>query len=173
MRHTHRRRFTPAVGILAFALAVLIGLLGAAFIPVSHTDNGRRIFMFGTTLGGRVVENSHGMEGVGCAMCHGAAGRGGTMHGIAAPDITFSQLIDPQGHDHEETGRRHPAFNRETIKAAIVAGIDPAGNTLDEEMPRWTGLSGKDLDDLIGYLMVLSQGHRPRRPAPQPMSSPH
>jgi mono/diheme cytochrome c family protein len=95
------------------------------------------------------------------------------MHGIAAPDITFSRLIDPQGHDHEETGRRHPAFNRETIKAAIVAGIDPAGNTLDEEMPRWTGLSGKDLDDLIGYLMALSQGHRPQRPAPQPMSSPH
>jgi mono/diheme cytochrome c family protein len=173
MRRINVRRFTPAVGTLAFALAVLIGVLGADFIPVSHTDNGRRIFMFGTTLGGRVVENSHGMEGVGCAMCHGAAGRGGTMHGIAAPDITFSRLIDPQGHDHEETGRRHPAFNRETIKAAIVAGIDPAGNTLDEEMPRWTGLSGKDLDDLIGYLMALSQGHRPQRPAPQPMSSPH
>jgi mono/diheme cytochrome c family protein len=172
MRHIYRRRFTPAVGALAF-VAVLTGVLGAAVIPVSHTDNGQRIFLFGTTLGGRVVENSHGMEGVGCAMCHGPTGRGGTMHGIAAPDITFSRLIDPQGHDHEETGRRHPAFNPETIKAAIVAGIDPAGNTLDEEMPRWTGLSGKDLDDLIGYLMVLSQGHRPRRPAPQPLSSPH
>ena len=166
-------RPTSALGAVGFALTGLIGIVGATFIPVSHTDNGRRIFMYGTTVGGRVVENSHGMEGAGCAMCHGPDGRGGTMHGIEAPDITFARLMDPQGHDHEETGRRHPAFNRETIKAAIVAGIDPAGNTLDEEMPRWTGLSGKDLDDLIDYLQSLSRANRPRNLAPQPMSSRH
>jgi hypothetical protein len=95
------------------------------------------------------------------------------MHGIHAPDITFSRLLDPHGHDHEDTGRRHPAFNRETIKAAVVVGIDPAGNTLNEEMPRWTGLSGKDLEDLLDYLQFLSRGSRPRSPAPQPMSSRH
>ena len=158
---------------LGFALAGLIGIVGATFIPVSHTDNGWRIFMYGTTVGGQVVENSHGMEGVGCAMCHGPDGRGGQMHGIAAPDITLGRLMDPQGHDHKLTGRRHPAFNRETVKAAIVAGIDPGGNTLDEEMPRWTGLSGKDLDDVIDYLQSLSRANRPPSRAPQPMSSRH
>ena len=95
------------------------------------------------------------------------------MHGIPAPDITFSRLIDPQGHDHEVTGRRHPAFNRETIKAAIVAGIDPAGNVLNEEMPRWTGLSGKDLEDVIDYMQFLSKGSRLPGPSAQPMSSRH
>ncbi|TLY19820.1 MAG: hypothetical protein E6K67_03830, partial [Nitrospirae bacterium] len=78
-----------AVWAFAFAMAMLLALAGAMVIPVSHTDNGRRIFLYGTTAGGQVVENSHGMEGVGCAMCHGADGRGGIMHGIAAPDITF------------------------------------------------------------------------------------
>ena len=81
----------------------------------------------------------------------------------------FLALIDAQGHDHQATGRRHPAFNRETIKAAVVVGIDPAGNRLDDEMPRWTGLSGKDLEDLIDYLQFLSRGHLPRAPAPERM----
>src|SRR3989440_11307586 len=121
---------------------VTVGLLGFTAVgagapaPVSHTDNGRRIFLHGTTSAGRVVENSHGMEGVGCAMCHGPDGRGGMMHGIPAPGITHSALTDPNGHEHGFRDRRHPPFSRETIKAAIVAGIDPAGNTLHEEMPR-------------------------------------
>ena len=158
-----------AVRAIGLAAAMPLALAGAMVIPVSHTDNGRRFFLYGTTAGGQLVENSHGMEGVGCAMCHGADGRGGVMHGIAAPDITFLRLIDAKGHAHQATGRRHPAFNRETIKAAVVMGIDPAGNTLDDEMPRWTGLNGNDLEDLIDYLQFLSRGHLPRAPAPEPM----
>jgi mono/diheme cytochrome c family protein len=154
-------------------LLALVGLLswvvGATAMPVSHTDNGRRIFLYGMTAGGMVVENSHGMEGVGCAMCHGSDGHGGEMHGIPAPDITFSRLTDPHGHEHEAMGRRHPAFNRETIKAAIVAGVDPAGNTLHEEMPRWTGISAHDLEDLIDYLQFLSRSRRPPTPTPERM----
>jgi mono/diheme cytochrome c family protein len=152
-----------------------VALLGAAVagagdpIPVSHTDNGRRIFLHGTTASGRVVQNSHGMEGVGCAMCHGEDGRGGMMHGIPAPDITFSNLTDSNGHEHEFSNRRHPAFTRETIKAAVVAGIDPAGNTLHEEMPRWIGLNGADLEDLIDYLQALSKPHRRPPPGPERM----
>src|SRR5712692_7552347 len=159
---------------LAWAMAS-VSLFGVALAsagtptPLSHTDNGRRSFLHGTTAAGRVVQNSHGMEGVGCAMCHGENGRGGMMHGIPAPDITFSGLTDPNGHEHEFLSRRHPAFNRETIKAAVVAGIDPAGNTLHEEMPRWIGLNGADLEDLIDYLQVLSKPHRRPPPSPERM----
>lgn len=156
----------------ALTAVVLLGVAGTGAgdpVPVSHTDNGRRIFLHGTTASGRVVQNSHGMEGVGCAMCHGEDGRGGMMHGIPAPNITFSSLTAPNGHEHEFSNRRHPAFNRETIKAAVVAGIDPAGNTLHEEMPRWVGLNGADLEDLIDYLQALSKPHRRPLPGPERM----
>jgi mono/diheme cytochrome c family protein len=156
----------------AGAVVLLLGFAAADAgvpTPVSHTENGRRIFLHGTTASGLVLQNSHGMEGVGCAMCHGPDGRGGMMHGIPAPDITFATLTDPNRHDHEFSNRRHPAFNRETIKAAVLAGIDPAGNVLHEEMPRWTGLSSADLEDLIDYLQVLSQEHRRPSPAPERM----
>jgi len=162
-----RARSGSLIAVVLLLGAVATG--GGTPAPVSHTDNGRRIFLHGTTSGGRVVENSHGMAGVGCAMCHGPDGRGGMMHGIPSPDITYSALTDSNGHEHEFMNRRHPPFNRETIKAAIVAGIDPAGNPLHEEMPRWTGLSPADLEDLIDYLQVLSQGKRHPMPGPERM----
>lgn len=121
---------------------------------VSHLENGQRIYMSGVTAQGRVVQNSHGMEGVGCALCHGPNGRGGAMHGIPVPNITFPFLTDPRGNEHN--GRKRPAYNEETIKAAIVAGVDSGGNNLHPEMPRWTGLTARDLDDLIGFLKTLA-----------------
>src|SRR5947199_5156173 len=148
---------------LAWAMAS-VSLFGVALAsagtptPLSHTDNGRRIFLHGTTSAGRVVQNSHGMEGVGCAMCHGPDGRGGTMHGIPVPNITVPLLTDPRGNEHN--GRTRPAYNEETIKAAIVAGIDSGGNALHPEMPRWTGLTARDLDDLIGFLKTLGAVRR-------------
>ncbi len=47
------------------------------------------------------------------------------------------------------------AYNEETMKAAIVAGIDSAGNSFHPEMPRWTGLTATDIEDLIGFLKTL------------------
>jgi mono/diheme cytochrome c family protein len=127
--------------------------------PVADLKNGWYIFMHGITAQNRTVQNSHGMEGVGCAMCHGEDGRGGSMHGLFAPNITFSFLSNPLGYQ-DPRGRKRPAYNEESVKAAIVAGIDARGSTLDPEMPRWTGLSATDLEDLIGYLKTLS---RPRQ----------
>lgn len=156
--------------VLVAGVTVLLGLatIDGGFsqppgpLPMSHLDNGRRIFMSGMTAQGRVIQNSHGMEGVGCAMCHGPDGRGGEMHGIPVPNITFPFLSDPRGYEHP-TGRKRPAYTEETVKTAIVAGLDPAGNQLHPEMPRWTGLTAGDLDDLIGFLKALGSG-RPSRP---------
>src|SRR2546426_121318 len=159
---------------LAWAM-VSVSLLGVALAsasaptPLSHTDNGRRIFLQGTTSAGRVGGNSHGMAGRGGAMCPGPAGGGGLMPAIRSPDFTYPPLTVPRGHEPDLMTRRHPPFNRETIKAAIVAGIDPAGTPPHEEMPRWRGLSPADLEDLIDYLQVLSQGKRRTLPGPERM----
>ncbi len=157
----------PRCLALTIGLSLVIigsGVLGArSFDPTltSHLENGRSIFTTGTTAYGRVIENSHGMQGAGCVMCHGPDGRGGEMHGIPVPNITFPFLTDPRGYEHD-TGRKRPAYNGESIKAAIVAGIDAGGNMLHPEMPRWTGLSAQDLDDLIGYLRTLGESPRTR-----------
>lgn len=154
--------------LLLLCVVVLIGAAPSTAGPwlVSHLENGQRIYLYGVTAQGRVVQNSHGMEGVGCAMCHGPDGTGGSMHGIPVPDITFRFLTDPNGYE-APTGRRRPPHNEETIKAAIVAGIDSGGNTLHPEMPRWTGLTAKDLEDLIGFLKTLGQEQRAAPRAPE------
>jgi mono/diheme cytochrome c family protein len=144
------------ISLVAAASASVASGTGSVFDPSPGVNlrNGWRIFMYGVTAQGRVVQNSHGMEGVGCAMCHGEDGRGGSVHGLFAPNITFAFLSDPRGYQ-DPRGRRRPAYNEESVKAAIVAGIDAGGNTLDPEMPRWTGLTARDLEDLIGYLKRL------------------
>jgi mono/diheme cytochrome c family protein len=153
-----------AIRILLIGNTLLVGINFTDSFA-THLENGRNIYMSGTTAQGRIVQNSHRMEGVGCAMCHGSDGHGGMMHGMPVPNITFRFLTDPRGYEHA-TGRKRPAHNEETIKAAIVAGIDSAGNTLDAEMPRWTGLTGQDMEDVIGFLKSLGQtpSSVPRKP---------
>src|SRR5437879_13864203 len=98
---------------LAWAM-VSVSLLGVALAsagaptPLSHTDNGRRIFLHGTTSAGRVVENSHGMAGVGCAMCHGPDGRGGMMQRLPSPDITYSARTSSTGPEPDLMPRSPP-----------------------------------------------------------------
>lgn len=44
-----------------------------------------------------------------------------------------------------------------TFKACVLAGKDPAGNTLSAMMPRWE-MSGRNMDSLIEYLKSLDGG---------------
>jgi len=70
------------------------------------------------------------------------------------PDITWDNLTQEEHHEEEEEHEEHPPYTEETLKRAITRGIDPAGEPLDELMPRWR-MSERDLDDLVEFIMTL------------------
>jgi len=78
------------------------------------------------------------------------------MWSFETPDITWEHLTSEEhqdegsGEEHEE----HPPYTEETVRQAITEGINPAGEPLDEEMPRWR-MSQQDLNDLIEFLKTL------------------
>lgn len=122
------------------------------------SSDGEQIYLTGTSMTPPpITAQMNGMEGMGmgpgrmaCVTCHGPDGKGGTvrmmMGSFEAPDIRYATLIS----EHED----HPPYTDETIKRAITQGLDPAGQPLDWEMPRWT-MSDAQLDDLIAYLKIL------------------
>jgi mono/diheme cytochrome c family protein len=118
-------------------VAVCLGSLAAIGITGCSSSN---------TSGGS--PNSGGMMGGGgCASCHGADGRGGTikmMTGtvIKAPDVTHGALVKS-------------GFTDVTIGRAVRDGLDESGQPLDEAMPRWQ-MSNTDLAATIAYLKGLS-----------------
>jgi cytochrome c oxidase subunit II len=127
-------------------------------------SNGERIYFTATSESGRpIIANVQGMhrmraDRMACADCHGNDGRGGVvrimMSRFEAPDIRYHSLTD-EGHGQEEDEHGgHPPYTDETIKRAITEGIDPAGEPLDWEMPRWE-MDERDLDDLVEYLKTL------------------
>ena len=53
--------------------------------------------------------------------------------------------------EHEEDGHGdHEGYIDETLKHAIIRGVDAGGKSLDQDMPRWF-MSKQDLDDLIAF----------------------
>ena len=127
----------------------MMGNPAVAGDDMRFSSNGERIFFRGVNSKGEIIKNTHGMQGVGCAMCHGADARGMRMM-MEAPDIRWSSLINPEGHVHS-SGRKHSAYTEESFKTCVLAGIDPAGNQLSTMMPKWE-MSKEDIDDLINYL---------------------
>ena len=80
------------------------------------------------------------------------------MWSFNVPDITWDNLTEEKDHGEqasEEEHEEHPSYTEETLKRAIIRGINPAGEPLDEEMPRWQ-MSGRDLDDLVGFIKTLN-----------------
>lgn len=133
------------------------GMMGDMMMNMEEIDkktefscDGERIFFRGMNLRGEFVKNSHGMQGVGCAMCHGAGAQGMRMMMMDVPPLKWDYLTDPKGHTHAN-GRTHPPFTESSFKSCVLAGVDPAGNQLSTMMPRWQ-MSDEDLDSLIDYL---------------------
>jgi len=114
------------------------------------SSDGERIFFKGIGSNGEFLKNSHGMQGVGCAMCHGSKAQGMQMMMMDVPPLKWNYLADPKGHTHPN-GRKHPPFTGASFKSCVLAGIDPAGGALSTMMPRWQ-ISNEDLDSLIEYL---------------------
>jgi ABC-type branched-subunit amino acid transport system substrate-binding protein len=88
-----------------------------------------------------------------CSSCHGSDGLGRPEGGVIPLDIRWTELIKTYGHVHHD-GRRHPAFDDDSFIRSMIAGIDPANNTLDRSMPIYQ-MSGEDMVDLVAYMKVL------------------
>jgi len=120
-------------------------------------SNGERIYFTATSDSGQPIVAEMGYMTMptpmmGCADCHGADGRGGTvrmmMGWFEAPDIRYQTLMAAE---HEE---EHPPYTDELIRRAITQGLDPDGDPLAFPMPRWR-MSAADFEDLLGYLKSL------------------
>lgn len=134
---------------------------GTAYDLAAFASNGERIYFTGTSASGKAIAASGGtgmmnrhrqMHGGGCAVCHGAD-RGGKrlwpQFWVKAPALTAEALFsDSHGHDgHGDHGN----YDAESLRRAITTGLDPASESLDSAMPRWS-MSPSDLDDLVAYL---------------------
>lgn len=157
--------------VLAGALALSVSLVsfgcgrapgysyppGSGPVDGSFHSNGQRIY-FTATSSSREPIISRGfnmmMHRIACVDCHGPEGKGGSvymmMRRFDVPDITWPHLTEEE---HEEVGEHeeHPPYTEETVKRAITEGLDPAGELLEDFMPRWQ-MSEQDLNDLIDFM---------------------
>ena len=136
---------------------LLIAIVSAATILTAAGTPGRRIYVSGS--GNQPITASVGGSGelpatmLPCANCHGADGRGIAEGGVVPSNITWLELTKPY-RAATPNGRRRPAYNEQTLRRAIVEGVDSAGNPLHAAMPRYA-MAPEDLNDLVAYLKVL------------------
>jgi len=127
----------------------------------TYSSNGERIFFTGINSRGQRIAYEGGfgmmmgMMRVSCAGCHSGDGRGRRTMMFTTPNITYSNLTDPEGM-MEPNGERGHTYTNEMIKRAITEGLDAEGEPLDSAMPRWR-MDDRDLNDLIEYLKTLHQ----------------
>ena len=147
-------------GLVAIAL-LWTGFSGVATAELTDAEQrGKKIYFEGISPAGGEILAVVGDEGallpasaMPCSSCHGSDGLGRPEGGVIPLDIRWSELVKTYGHVHHN-GRRHPAFVDESAALSIVAGVDPANNTLDRSMPIYQ-MSQQDIDDLVAYMKVL------------------
>lgn len=125
---------------------------------------GRAIYLRGESTSGREIGAMVGeldvpSSTVTCAGCHGARGEGKTEGGVTAGNLTWANLIKSYGHEHP-TGRRHGPFDEAAFARALTNGVDPAGNTMLNAMPRFK-MSPEDLADLLAYVKRIEDDRDP------------
>lgn len=165
--------------LIGALVLIAVGVIGFLFLPyfatyVSETVSpdeidvslGERIFFNGQGEQGRQIPFSLGprwlyMRGGGCVSCHGEDGKGGIpimMSDEIPPSITWKDLTTATEDHEEEEGEfheeEHEPYTEETLKTAIVEGINPAGKKLDSIMPRWN-MTETELEAIVRYLKTL------------------
>jgi ABC-type branched-subunit amino acid transport system substrate-binding protein len=148
------------------SLLAAIGLAGGLLAPVAageltpEAERGIQLYRDGVAADGTRVTATLGQGSltlsatkVPCASCHGPDGLGRPEAGVIPSNITWGNLTKPYGLRHGN-GRSHPPYTADTIIAAVTLGVDPAGNTLDPAMPRYT-LSDQSARDLLAHLKRL------------------
>ena len=151
------RRFTaPAAMLLAF---LFVPLMAGAEMTAEQSW-GKQIYFGGTSPTGGEITAIVGAEAVSlpasavpCSSCHGSDGLGRREGGVIPPDIRWSELTKVYGHVHE-TGRKHEAFDENSLARVIRTGLDPASNRLDKSMPLYN-MSVEDMDSLVAYIRFL------------------
>ena len=142
------------------AAALFTCLIQPANALTEAEERGKQIYFEGTSARGAPINAVVGEEAtvipaaaIPCANCHGYDGLGRPEGGVTPTDVRWSQLSKSYGHVHDD-GRRHDAFDEESLARSIIGGVDPANNRLDTSMPLYL-LSGDDVADLVAYLKVL------------------
>ena len=161
------RRLAVLGGVLLIAIVVVYG--GGVMFgigpdrdgenwPVRFQSNGERIYFTATSSSGRSIMPRGGgmqMHRGSCATCHGADRQGRRLmprFWKVAPPLTPAALFDEHDETSKENGHGgHEGYDDATLRRAITEGIDPGGNSLDREMPRWS-MAARDIADLIEFL---------------------
>ncbi|NJD92091.1 MAG: amino acid ABC transporter substrate-binding protein [Geobacter sp.] len=109
-----------------------------------------------------------------CSSCHLRAGLGSYEGGVITPPTNGKKLYAPyrrppsMGDSQDRAGRyiyaktvvERPAYDRESLAYSLRFGIDPAGQTFNDVMPRYP-LSERDMGILVRYLELLSSKPSP------------
>lgn len=148
-------------GLIFSVLCVVSLPLGSGAQDLDPAQvNGRQIYYEGTSARGGTINAVVGSEAtvlpaaaLPCVNCHGYDGLGRPEGGVVPANVRWSHLTKNYGHVHED-GRRHGAFDEDSLVRLIVAGVDPSGNQLDKSMPAYQ-MSDDDMSDLLAYLRVL------------------
>ena len=148
------------IAVAAVGLTMVLGPVLVEAGPNTAQSWGKQIYLQGTSPTGGEITANVGTEGVSlpasavpCASCHGTDGIGRPEGGVQPPDIRWSELTKVYGHVHEN-GRKHPAFDENSLARVLRTGLDPASNQLDPSMPLYT-MSVEDMDSLVAYLRYL------------------
>jgi len=121
---------------------------------------GKKVYLEGESPSGgeitaRIGRDASALPGsvAACGSCHGADGLGRPEGGALPTEVTWSALSKPYGHAHPN-GRKHPAYDARNLARTIREGVDPAGNSLDPVMPRYS-MSDADMASLLAYIKVV------------------
>jgi len=132
------------------------GRYGVENAPLSFSSEGERLYFTGISSSGeqiRPVGGHHHMQmhGGSCATCHGADKEGGKImwprFWEVAPALTHGALEKEHNDGHD-----HASYDEASLKNAIVNGVGPDGEPLDDTMPRWR-MSEESLNALVHYLL--------------------